>query len=159
MNFAGIFYKWKLSSIKLNLKFAEVEFTSTEEDKQAAWELYVELLTRITTQALDDTAGDEKTALNSIYSIFPTTRLILKEKGRDAQTFSKIAIIVLNQIIRPFTAKWHKQSELGAFDDYARCELFRKELKDLQVDLIHYAQLLADIAEVEDLTNIGEVDI
>lgn len=37
MNFAGIFSKWKLSSIKLNLKFAEIEFTSTEEDKQAAW--------------------------------------------------------------------------------------------------------------------------
>lgn len=158
MNFAGIFSKWKLSSIKLNLKFAEIEFTSTEEDKQAAWELYVELLTRITTQVLKDTDGDEKTALTSVYSIFPTTRSILKEKGRDAQTFTKIAIVVLNQIIRPFTAKWHKLSEEGAFSDNAKCSEFRNELKSLQVDLIHYTQLLADLAEVEDLTDIGDVE-
>lgn len=114
------------------------------------------MLTRITTQALKDSDGDEKTALTSVYSIFPTTRAILKEKGRDAQTFTKIAVIVLNQIIRPFTAKWHRLSEQGAFSNKESCETFRRELKTLQVDLIHYTQLLADVAEVEDLTDIEE---
>ena len=154
MNFRGLFSKWKLSSIRLNLKFAEIEFASTEEDKQAAWELYVELLTRITTQSLKDTDGDEKTALDSICSLFPTTRSILKEKGRDAKSFTKIAVIVLNQIIRPFTAKWHRLSANNAFRQPEKCEEFRNELKTLQVDLIHYTQLLADIAEVEDLTDL-----
>ena len=154
MNFRGLFSKWKLSSIKLNFKFAEIEFTTTEKDKQAAWELYVELLTRITTQALSDTDGDEKTALDSIYSIFPTTRSILKEKGRDAQNFTKIAIVVLNQIVRPFTAKWHRLSVNGAFSQPDKCVEFRNELKALQTNLIHYTQLLADVAEVEDLTDL-----
>ena len=156
MKFADFFSKWKLSSIKLNIKFAEIEFTSTEEDQQAAWELYVELLTRVTTQVLKDTDGCEKIALASVYSIFPTTRNILKEKGKNAQTFTKIAIVVLNQIIRPFTAKWHGLSEEGAFGDSTKCSEFRKELKSLQVDLVHYSQLLADLAGVEDLTILEE---
>ena len=33
---------------------------------------------------------------------------------------------------------------------------FRNELKVLQNDLINYCRLLADIAEVEDLTNIKD---
>ncbi len=94
--------------------------------------MYVELITRITTQSLDDTDGDEETALNSIYQLFPITREILKSKGRNAENFSKIAIIVLNQIIRPFTAKWHKKKLNGAFSNQDECILFRTELKQLQ---------------------------
>lgn len=105
MTFKDLFRRWGLNSIKLNVGFAEVEFGATEDDQTAAWDMYVELITRITTQSLDDTDGDEETALNSIYQLFPITREILKSKGRNAENFSKIAIIVLNQIIRPFTAK------------------------------------------------------
>ena len=31
--------------------------------------------------------------------------------------FAKLTIPVLNQIIRPFTAKWHRLSLAGAFED------------------------------------------
>jgi len=114
--------------------------------------MYVELITRITTQSLDDTDGDEETALNSIYQLFPITREILKSKGRNAENFSKIAIIVLNQIIRPFTAKWHKKKLNGAFSNQDECILFRTELKQLQSELICYSKLLAEVAKVEDLS-------
>ena len=73
--------------------------------EKAAWELYIELLTRITTQPLPQSYGDEKTALDSVFSIFGLTRSIIKENGTNCIEFTKIAIIVLNQIIRPFTAK------------------------------------------------------
>ena len=46
------------------------------------WELYIELLTRITTQALPAVEGDEQTALDSVYSLFRTTRKILRQRGR-----------------------------------------------------------------------------
>lgn len=155
MTFGELFRKWGLTSIKLNLKFAEMEFNMVEDDQTAAWEMYVELITRITTQPLEDGSGDEETALTSIYSLFDTTRSILKAKGRQAPIFTKVAIVVLNQIIRPFTAKWHKKKLAGAFSEWGESELFRKELKILQEDLIKYTSLLAEIAMVEDLTELA----
>ena len=156
MTFSDLFRKWGLQNIKLSIGFAELEFSPTEDDQTAAWDMYVELLTRITTQPLRDGTGDEETALTSVYSMFPITREILKNKGRQAKEFTKIAIIVLNQIIRPFTAKWHRKKLDGAFADEAQCQLFRDELYVLQNQLKCYSRLLADMAMVEDLTEIWD---
>lgn len=146
--------KWGLSSLKLKLGFVEGEFNPTDPDKAAAWELYVELLTRVTTQNLPVEHGDEKTALDSVFAIFPLTREILRKHGPGSNEFAKLAIPVLNQIIRPFTAKWHKLSLAGAFADAARCQEFRVELTTLQPKLRHYTQALAAMAGVEDLTQL-----
>lgn len=154
--FKELFDRWSLSSLKLNLGFLSLEVNQNENDKDAAWELYVELITRITTQKLRDGTGDEATALDSVYSLFKTTRSILKEKGRRAPTFSKIAVVVLNQIIRPFTAFWHREGLQGAFQDPTKCEQFRDELSKLQTDLRNYSRLLAELAEVEDISAICE---
>ena len=62
----------------------------------------------------------------------------------------------MNQTIRPFTAKWHKSSLEGAFDDEAKCQEFRKELSLLQEQLRIYTAALADIAAVEDLTELED---
>jgi hypothetical protein len=59
---------------------------------------------------------------------------------------------VLNQVIRPFTAKWHRASLAGAFQDAARCAAFRAELAALQALLRNYTRALAALALVEDLT-------
>lgn len=156
MTFSDLFRKWGLQNIKLSIGFAEIEFAPTEDDQTAAWDMYVELLTRITTQPLEEGTGDEDTALTSIYNIFPITREILKNKGRQAESFTKVAIIVLNQIIRPFTAKWHKKKIEGAFADPIECKKFRDELQILQDELKCYSRLLADMAMVEDLTELSE---
>lgn len=111
-------------------------------------------LSRIATQPLPDEVGDEDAALNSIHKLFELTREILHEKGRKAKTFTKISIIVLNQIIRPFTARWHRLKIAGAFEDPEQCKSFRNELKELQKQLIQYAKMLADLADVEDLTEM-----
>jgi hypothetical protein len=63
-----------LSSLRINLGFLEGEFAPRDPDRAAAWELYVELLTRITTQHLPPEDGGEKAALDSVYAIFPLTR-------------------------------------------------------------------------------------
>ena len=146
--------RWGFTSIKLNVGFAEAEFSLDDNDRSAAWDLYVELLTRIATQPLPDEVGDEEAALNSIHRLFELTREILHEKGRKAKTFTKISIIVLNQIVRPFTAKWHRLKVSGAFADPEQCKNFRNELRDLQKQLIQYAKMLADLAGVEDLTEM-----
>lgn len=73
----------KLSSnkFKVNLGFLSIESTweIAEIQKQAAWEMYVELATRITTSELQNREGLLREALTSLYSIFATTRGILRK--------------------------------------------------------------------------------
>ncbi len=147
---------WDMTSLKISAPFLELEWNPAEPDKDAAWELYVELLTRITTQPLSDEDGDEKTALQSVYSLFGLTRSIIKSHGRDCREFTKIAIVVLNQIIRPFTAKWHKVSVAGQFNNPDICKEFRDDLNVLQEKLRIYTKMLSDMAGVEDLTTLEE---
>ncbi|HAT50574.1 MAG: hypothetical protein HQL07_10635 [Nitrospirae bacterium] len=154
MKYRDLLANWGPEKLKLSLGFLDVEFKAKDEDRNAAWDLYVELLTRTTTQHLSPAHGDEKTALDSIYALFGITRTILKSNGPGCVQFSKIAIVVLNQIIRPFTEKWHKNSLSGAFEHADQCLEFRAELKELQTDLRKYTAILAKIANVEDLTDI-----
>jgi len=144
---------WDLTKLKIKAGFVEAEWEPQEKDREAAWELYVEMLTRIVTQPLPKEYGDEKTALDSVFSLFGITREILRRKGRDCVQFTKLAVIVLNQIVRPFTAKWHKLSLDGAFKNARKRAAFRDELAALQKDLLKYSRALADIAQVEDLTS------
>lgn len=148
--------KWSMKSLKIKTSFLEMEWAPNDVDKYAAWELYIELLTRITTQELPIETGDEAAALESVYKIFQITREIIKKHGYNCNEFSKIAIVVLNQIIRPFTSKWHKQKILKAFENQIQCGLFRKELFELQSKLRIYTKMLADMIDVEDLTDLEE---
>ena len=154
MDLKGLFSRFHLEKVQLGPRWIKAEISFKDDDRDAAWELYVEMLTRIVTQSLPSEAGDEKTALDSVHSLFPITREILRRRGRGTIQFSKVAIPVLNQVVRPFTAKWHRESLLGAFNDPGKREEFRKELEDLQRDLRNYNRLLAKIAGVEDLTDL-----
>jgi len=149
--------QWDMKSLKIKAPFLEMEWNPQDEDKNAAWELYIELLTRITTQPLYASLGDEKAALESIYTIFPLTREVIKKNGRYCIGFTKIAIVVLNQVIRPFTAKWHKLTIQGSFSNVDECEEFRRDLYKLQVELILYTKMLGAMADIEeDLTELEE---
>ncbi|MFN0086050.1 MAG: hypothetical protein ACKVX9_11750 [Blastocatellia bacterium] len=145
---------WDMTSLKISAGFLDMEWKPQDEDKAAAWALYIELLTRITTQPLAEQHGDEKTALTSIYSLFGLTREVIKANGRHCIEFTKIAVVVLNQVIRPFTAKWHRRSLEGAFDNPDGCREFREELAELQAKLRIYTKMLAEMAGVEDLTGL-----
>jgi hypothetical protein len=156
MKLKDLFEKWGLEKLKVKLPILEMDWAPNDPDKNAAWELYIELLTRITTQRLPEEHGDEKTALDSVFSLFKTTREVLKRNGRGCVQFTRIAVIVLNQIVRPFTAKWHRLSLEKAFEDKGKCKTFRIELIELQNDLMNYTKMLSDMAEVEDLTELEE---
>ena len=158
MNLPNLLSNFHLEKVRLNLKMVQAEFSFRDADKEAAWDLYVELLTRTATQPLPQESGDEAAALESVYSIFQATRTILREHGRGSIQFSKVAVPVLNQVIRPFTTKWHRESQAGAFGDYAKRQDFRRELAILQEDLRNYNSLLAHIADVEDLTTLEQKD-
>lgn len=152
--------QWNFSKLKVNIAFLEMEFTPNEHDRNAAWEMYIELLTRIPTVTTLLVESDNKnTALNSIYSLFVTTRRVIRDNTYHASEFAKISILVLNQIIRPFTTKWHKQALNGGFTDPQQCKEFQEELNILQRDLKNYTSLLGDMAGIEeDLTLLERTD-
>ena len=158
MRLQDLFEKWNLTGLKVKTPVMEMEWHPSDPDKDAAWDLYVELLTRITTQPLPDEDGIEKTALESVHKLFDLTRETLKTHGRSCIHFTRIAVVVLNQVIRPFTARWHKLSEEGAFNNPENCKEFRQELRELRADLVNYTKLLSDLANVEDLTEIEETE-
>ena len=150
--------EWSLSELKIKLNFLELAFNPSDKDKDAAWELYIELLTRITTQRIAPDSGDEQSALTSVYSLYGLTREIIKRNGRGCSEFAKLAIVVLNQIVRPFTTKWHRLSLAGAFQDQEQCDNFREELEVLQDKLSHYTKALSNMAGVEDWTQLEIAD-
>lgn len=151
--------EWGMNSLKIKTPFLDAEWKPQEQDKVAAWQLYVELLTRVTTQKLDLKEGDEYAALSSVHQLFPLTRDILRENGRHCLEFTKIAVIVLNQIIRPFTAKWHPVAKRNGFDDSPElCSDFRVDLDQLQQKLTIYSQMLSEMAGVEDLTDLESLN-
>ncbi len=154
MNLSNFLEKWEMPTLKIASPVLQFEWTTA--DKNAAWALYIELLTRITTQPLPVEHGDEKTALDSVYSLFAITREVIRENGPECINFTKIAIVVLNQVIRPFTAKWHRNSLAGDFARESERADFRDGLAALQVELRKYSRMLADIADVEDLTDLEE---
>ena len=145
---------WSMTSLKIKAPFLDMEWSPKDADRDAAWELYTELLTRITTQGLPLESGDEQSALESIHKIFPLTREILKVHGRDCMEFTKIAVVILNQVVRPFTAKWHRLAATNAFKDNKKCIEFRKDLSTLQSKLLICTKMLSDMAGVEDLTEL-----
>jgi hypothetical protein len=83
---------------------------------------------------------------------------VIRRNGRGCNEFTKIAIVVLNQIVRPFTAKWHRKSLEGELKNLEQRKLFREELKGVQRNLKQYTKMMAEMAGVEDLTEWEEVD-
>jgi hypothetical protein len=156
LQFKKLLEKWDLTSLKITAPFLEMEWQPRDEDKNAAWELYVELITRVSTQHLEPDEGDEAAALKSIYELFGLTRATIKLHGRYCINFARIAVVMLNQKVRPFTAKWHRRMIDGELDGAANKE-FREELRLLQIDLRNYTHLLADLADVEDMTDLASL--
>ena len=155
---AELLNHFNLSKIKIGPRWANFELKFEAANKDAAWELYVEMLTRVITQPIPAEIGNEQAALDSIYSIFETTRDVLRRRGRTAFDVSLVVIPVLNQVVRPFTTKWHDESLAGAFSDETKRAEFRQELTELQHDLCQYNRILAEIAGVEDLTDLEQYE-
>ncbi|GAB2863002.1 hypothetical protein GCM10027277_34550 [Pseudoduganella ginsengisoli] len=151
MKWRDMLGEWGLSKLQLKLGFIEGEFLAQDNDRLAAWELYIELVTRVSLQRLPDEEGSEKQALQSIYMLFPTTREILKRHGPSAQRFARVAIATLNVILRPFLTRWHTEFDHCSHLEKNKSVQFRSELASLQDDLTEYGKLLARISDIEDL--------
>lgn len=151
MQWRDLLAEWGVSKLQLKLGFLDMEFVPQDADRNAAWELYVELATRTSTQQLPLGLGDDGKALASLYSLFQTTREIMKKHGPGAINFTRIGIAVLNHVLRPFLTRWHGVINAENKPSSTTQDEFRKQLELMRQDMLQYARVLAKIADVEEL--------
>lgn len=162
---------FKSFSIKIPFLGLEGNWEVDDKQRDAAWEIYIELVTRVTIVELKKDEGILREALNSFYSLFDTTRKILKKygpsiavaaKGSD-MTLGHVAVGVLNKVLRPLLAKWHPlleghESQRPAHVSIAehersweQADALREEIARVRQELIVYADVLAAVSEVSKL--------
>ena len=164
----------KLQSLNINLPFGlgGANIVVTEAQKNVAWALYVELATRVAGVELRPGMGSAREALSSHYSLFDTTRSVLREQGPGAangpESVGPIAIEILNQGLRPFLVNWHtilsgfeaqqteeQRSRFGGevtvvIDEsrWPERDAFYRELEENRQGMLQYIQALARIAGI-----------
>lgn len=102
----------RLTEVRISVpQFSELTFVVNDETEQVSWQLFIESATRTATQKLDDGEGLIREALNSLYSLFATTREILRNtrpsRHTEGLTVEYLAVSLLNRELRPFLSKWH----------------------------------------------------
>jgi hypothetical protein len=156
----------KQVSVSLPFGIGSASWEADPTERNAAWELYIELVTRIAVQPMAEDLGTIREALNSLYTLFGSTREILRKAGPKVgashDSVGGIAIAVLNNGLRPFLSKWHpllqnwevqRSEEVSTQVHEKDWELepeLRKELEALRKSLEKYAQALAKISGIED---------
>lgn len=165
----------KSFSVRLGLPFGLGDvggvWEPDDSERKAAWEMYVELITRVSVVELRDGEGLLREAMNSLYSLFGVTREILKEYGPSVAqasgegdvSFGGLAVTILNSVLRPFLARWHPaldEYETARPNDVSRVAWeaqwdsaaeVRAELAEVRASLAEYAKTLGQVSGAEDL--------
>ena len=133
---------------------------------RAAWEIYIELVTRVPLGTLEEDGGILREALSSLHPLLPTIRTILRQLGpmkmrSDAeltQSCSYLAVSMLNVTLRPFLSKWHpllkdyqeRRPAAAGILEYEQhwqyYRQFRQEMSTLRKALLDDARGFAQIA-------------
>jgi hypothetical protein len=167
----------KFKGVKVSLTIpllgkVEGDWEPDEREREASWEMYVELVTRISVVQLGPDEGLLREALTSLYSLFGTTRSIMRQHGPSVArpkaatgglSFGYLAVAILNTVLRPVLAKWHpllldyeksRPETISTLEHERRWDR-NKELRDVldktRDILLQYANILADVAEVPPL--------
>jgi transcriptional regulator with XRE-family HTH domain len=140
----------------------------TSIEQAAAWELYVELVTRIAVAELAPGKGILREALTSLYSLFATVRGILRKYGAEvarpngegAYALACLTTTMLDEVLRPVLSEWHPRlldhegrrppgtSATEHERAWARNEELRQVLAETRAKLGEHARKLAGIAGV-----------
>ncbi|MEV7884843.1 hypothetical protein ACWD3I_18620 [Streptomyces sp. NPDC002817] len=143
-------------------------------ERGAAWELYLELVTRVSVEELDPEQGFLREALSSLYTFFDTTREILRRYGPEVApplapghvSFGVLAVTVLNRVLRPLLSSWHPR--LAAYESqrpegvdpvvwerqWEHADVLRARIAEVRVTLASLAENLREVADVSDLINL-----
>ena len=170
----------KSVDVKLNLHVLEISGTwePNDAERRAAWELYVELVTRVSVVPLRVDEGLLREALTSLNSLFGTTRDVLRHHGPDVAepkrngqyNFGYLAVAMLNFGIRPLLARWHptledwesqrpaNRSRRDHEQLWPQSDELRAAVADTRRILTAYADLLASACGVPNLLQAVPTD-
>lgn len=143
----------------------------TECERNAAWDMYVELVTRIPIAQVKPGESSLQVCLSSLYKLFEATREILQKYGPSVarprsegqMSFGYLSVKVLDIILRPFLVEWYpllidyESTRMGSESareherKWARYEELKTGLTEVREALLQYAQLLARASEVPSL--------
>jgi hypothetical protein len=152
----------ELSEGSLTLDFGIVKLTGklSELDRQCAWQLYTEIVTRVAVSGKrkDDTASDFSgevlvESLSSLHVFFQEARTIMKTfpigKLKEKQQSHLGALIhdLLADVLRPFLEKW--QADLRSW--WESQERSGKDWFELQKKYPHYDDILKDWMQIRKL--------
>lgn len=110
----------KRVDVKLDLKLLSISGTwePNDAERKAAWELYIELATRISVVPLHD--GIAREALTSLHSLFGQAREILRRYGPEVAepkpdggyNLGFLTVAMLNFALRPVLSYWHPELQV-----------------------------------------------
>ncbi|MFJ8036063.1 hypothetical protein [Streptomyces sp. NPDC096032] len=159
----------RLAEVKVTVpQLSELTFIVNNDARQVAWQLFVESVTRVSVQRLDDDEGLLREAMSSLYGLFVTTRETLKVARpsthvRAGMTVECLAVNFLNAELRPFLSKWHPRLRTfeAAWPDRSESEWpqaaeCRSELRQLQAHARQYVLAFARLAGVRDAQEMLE---
>jgi hypothetical protein len=163
----------KRVGVKVNLGLVELsgEWEPNDIERAAAWELYIELVTRVSVVPLGPDQGSLREALTSLYTIFATTRDVLRRRGPELAeakpggqyNFAYLALTILNTGIRPLLTRWHPAltdwesrrpgDRSGGDHEHAwpRAAALRVDLETARQALTDYAATLATACGIPNL--------
>jgi hypothetical protein len=138
-------------------------------ERTAAWELYVELITRVSVAPLQ--YGVLREALTSFYSLFGASREILRKYGPEVAepkpngqyNFGFLTVALLNFALRPVLSYWHPElsgwesarpANVSAVEHeraWPREPELRSQLEQTRLVTTQYAALLGSACGVPDL--------
>ncbi|MEU3187744.1 hypothetical protein ABZ707_26620 [Streptomyces sp. NPDC006923] len=163
----------RLTEVRISIpQFSELTFVVNDDAQRVSWQLFVESVTRVSIQRLEDDEGLIREALTSLYGLFTTTRDILRaarpSAPGDGLTVEYLAVNLLNRELRPILSKWHPRlrefenahPELpeSAWPYAAEC---RSELRRAQAHTREYVigfARLAGVREPELMLGVGGGD-
>lgn len=137
----------------------------TQADRDAAHEFLTELRTRISTQPLPYQYGVEERALGSLREVFDHAREAMKTHP-GCKIFAQQTTDMLNVVLRPLTAKWHRALTDGRLKARDGCNEFRGDLELVQYQLREFASELHQMAygesdrdqQARDVMKDGDLD-
>jgi len=146
-----------------------VKWAPNTNEREAAWQLFVEFSTRITSikreLGPEGDFGSARLAMNSLYNLMDTSRKILREAGpsiaKKTESLGPITIYVLNQSIRKILDDYH--TKLEAFEslrephidrvkherEWPLYENFWHQMVDMQEGIREFTKALEEIAGVK----------
>lgn len=162
----------KSFKVSLNLPFGlggiEQTWEPNDAERRAAWELYVELATRVATAPLQPNVGLQRDALESLHALFAITREILRRYGPEVAqpndegfaSFGTLAVTILNEALRPLLRTWHpllqdhgdqrpaNTTRVAWERQWERHNELTQALDQVRETITQYSTLLADVAGV-----------